>query len=321
VIAFRTTARLARPLTVAGLVLGLFACREDKGQTKPDDLSHLKNPPPVIGDETPLVKTGAPPTQATTAHLPPQPKAPPGIPAPADVAAPPADAEKTSTGLASKILTAGKGKDKPLITDTVKVHYTGWTTDGKMFDSSVQRGEPISFQLNGVIPGWSEGVQLMVVGEKRRFWIPEELAYKGQPGRPQGMLVFEVELLDIMKPPKPPTDLAKPPADAIKEKDGLITRVLEKGKGKDRAQADSQATVHLTVWSVDGKLIQSTAMDGEPIKLQVKQLIPGVSEALQLMVEGEKRRAWVPPELAQRGQGQGPKETVVVDLELVKLGQ
>jgi peptidylprolyl isomerase len=79
----------------------------------------------------------------------------------------------------------------------VTVHYAGWTTDGKMFDSSIPRGKPSTFPLNRVIPGWTEGLQLMVIGEKTRFWIPEELAYKGKPGRPQGMLVFDVELLEI----------------------------------------------------------------------------------------------------------------------------
>jgi FKBP-type peptidyl-prolyl cis-trans isomerase len=74
------------------------------------------------------------------------------------------------------VLKEGTGKDKPKATDTVKVHYSGWTTDGEMFDSSVTRGEPTSFPLNQVIKGWTEGVQLMVVGEKRRFWIPEGLA-------------------------------------------------------------------------------------------------------------------------------------------------
>jgi peptidylprolyl isomerase len=79
----------------------------------------------------------------------------------------------------------------------VVVHYTGWTTDGKMFDSSVQRGEPAEFSLDGVIRGWTEGVQMMVRGEKRRLWIPEALAYQGEPGKPAGMLVFDIELLDI----------------------------------------------------------------------------------------------------------------------------
>ena len=121
------------------------------------------------------------------------------IPAPADVAAPPSDAQKTATGLASKVLVPGKGTQHPTATSQVTVHYTGWTTDGKMFDSSVTRNEPATFPLNGVIKGWTEGVQLMVVGEKRRFWIPGSLAYDNstRPGVPKGVLVFDVELLAI----------------------------------------------------------------------------------------------------------------------------
>lgn len=117
--------------------------------------------------------------------------------APADVAEPPADAEKTESGLASKVLKEGDGEVHPTATSVVTVHYTGWTTDGERFDSSVARGQPTSFPLNQVIAGWTEGLQLMVVGEKRRLWIPEELAYRGMPGRPAGMLVFDVELLEI----------------------------------------------------------------------------------------------------------------------------
>ncbi|HEV7504938.1 MAG TPA: FKBP-type peptidyl-prolyl cis-trans isomerase [Thermoanaerobaculia bacterium] len=121
------------------------------------------------------------------------------IPAPADVAAPPSDAQTTASGLASKVIKPGKGTVHPTLTDTVKVHYSGWTTEGKMFDSSVVRGTPISFPLNRVIAGWSEGVQLMVEGETRRLWIPGKLAYDGVPDRPQGMLVFDVELIKIEK--------------------------------------------------------------------------------------------------------------------------
>lgn len=77
------------------------------------------------------------------------------------------------------------------------VHYTGWTTDGKMFDSSIVRGKPATFGLDQVIRGWTEGVQLMVEGEKTRFWIPQRLAYEGQPGGPRGMLVFDIELIAI----------------------------------------------------------------------------------------------------------------------------
>jgi len=118
------------------------------------------------------------------------------LPAPADVKAPPKDAKKTTSGLAYKVLTPGSGKKHPTATSQVTVQYTGWTTDGKMFDSSVTRGEPATFPLDRVIKGWTEGVQLMVEGEKARFWIPEEIAYGGRRD-PKGMLVFDIELLKI----------------------------------------------------------------------------------------------------------------------------
>ncbi len=117
--------------------------------------------------------------------------------APADVAAPPADAQTTASGLAYRVLQAGSG-ESPAKTDTVRVHYTGWTTDGKKFDSSHDRNRAAEFPLNRVIAGWTEGVSLMNRGARWRFWIPEQLAYQGAPGYPQGMLVFDVELLEIL---------------------------------------------------------------------------------------------------------------------------
>jgi peptidylprolyl isomerase len=125
--------------------------------------------------------------------------------APPDMAAPPADALRTPSGLASKMLRVGVGTRHPGPTSLVTVHYTGWTTDGRMFDTSVGQTPP-SFPLDGVIPGWTEGVQLMVEGEKRRFWIPGELAYDNIPvpegvpedqRPPRGMLVFDIELIRI----------------------------------------------------------------------------------------------------------------------------
>jgi len=127
-------------------------------------------------------------------------KMPDPIAVPEDVAAPPADAQRTPSGLAYKVLKRGSGKEHPTATSTVEVHYSGWTTDGKLFDSSVQRGQPARFPLNGVIKGWTEGVQLMAVGEKARFWIPGALAYgekPSRPGVPAGTLVFDIELLAI----------------------------------------------------------------------------------------------------------------------------
>ena len=127
------------------------------------------------------------------------------IPAPPDVAAPPADAAKTASGLATKVIKPGNGKDHPVKDDLVTVDYTGWTTDGKMFDSSVAKGKPATFGVTRVIAGFSEGIQMMVPGETRRLWIPEALAYKGTEGRPKGLLVFEVTLLGM--PNRAPSDV------------------------------------------------------------------------------------------------------------------
>lgn len=105
----------------------------------------------------------------------------------------------TESGLQYEVLKMGKGK-KPTATDKVKVHYHGTLIDGTVFDSSVERGEPISFALNQVIAGWTEGVQLMPVGSKFRFYIPQELGYGSRAAGkipPYSALIFEVELLGI----------------------------------------------------------------------------------------------------------------------------
>jgi peptidylprolyl isomerase len=106
----------------------------------------------------------------------------------------------TASGLQYKVLKKGSGTVHPKVTDTVKVHYHGTLIDGTVFDSSVERGEPISFPLNRVIKGWTEGLQLMVVGEKTRLFIPSELGYGFRSVGPipaGSTLIFDVELLGI----------------------------------------------------------------------------------------------------------------------------
>jgi len=110
------------------------------------------------------------------------------------------EVETTASGLQYQRLEAGSGTVHPSAKDTVKVHYHGTLLDGTVFDSSVSRGEPIEFGLHQVIKGWTEGLQLMVVGEKTRFFIPSELAYGNSAAgaiSPGSTLIFEVELLGI----------------------------------------------------------------------------------------------------------------------------
>jgi peptidylprolyl isomerase len=256
------------------------------------------------------------------------PEAPKGLPAPADVAAAPGDAEKTASGLASKVIEKGSGKEHPGAEDTVKVHYTGWMTNGDMFDSSVVRGSPLEIPLNGVIKGWTEGVQLMVVGEKRRFWIPAELAYGNtprRPGGPSGTLVFDIELLGITKaPPAPavPTDVAAVPKNAKKTESGLAYRVLSKGKGKVHPTADNVVKVHYSGWTTDGKRFDSSVVRGQPAEFPLKGVIKGWTEGVQLMVVGEKTRFWIPGKMAygdEPNQGGRPYGMLVFDIELLEI--
>jgi FKBP-type peptidyl-prolyl cis-trans isomerase len=112
----------------------------------------------------------------------------------------PADAQKTPSGIFSRMTRVGVGSIHPTAKSTVTVHYTGWTMDGKQFESTYDDGKPATFPLDKVIPGWTEGLQLMVPGEKRRFWIPGHLAYDYPGARsdaPKGMLVFDIELLNV----------------------------------------------------------------------------------------------------------------------------
>ena len=240
------------------------------------------------------------------------------LPAPPDVAAPPADAAKTSSGLASKVLQPGTGDKKPGPQDMVTVHYTGWTTDGKMFDSSHARGKPNTFGVGNVIKGWGEGVQLMVVGEKRRLWIPEALAYQGKRD-PRGMLVFDIELLDIAPSPTvAPPDVAAPPADAKRTSSGLAYKVLRAGKGTTHPQRRSRVTVHYTGWTTDGKMFDSSVTRGSPASFGLDEVIEGWTEGVQLMVEGERARFWIPERLAYKGE-RPPRGMLVFDIELISI--
>jgi FKBP-type peptidyl-prolyl cis-trans isomerase len=224
---------------------------------------------------------------------------------PADVAAPPADAAKTASGLASKVLQAGTGDKKPTAADTVTVHYSGWTTDGEMFDSSVKRGEPTSFPLNGVIAGWTEGLQLMVVGEKRRFWIPEDLAYGPKvegSGRPGGMLVFDVELIGIKEAPKPP-------ADTEKTAGGVAYKVTKEGEGA-KPGATQIITFHFTGKTMEGQTVQDSRTEAQPPSVPLDKLPPELGELFADMKMGEQRQCWLP-------ESRVPGGFIVADLELI----
>lgn len=121
---------------------------------------------------------------------------------PPDVAAPPASATVLPGGLAYEVLASGTGTAHPTLDSVITVNYTGWTTDGQKFDSTVNPDgstSPATFPLNKLIQGWQEIVPLMVAGERLRVWIPGPLAYdnRNRPGAPKGMLVFNIQLISF----------------------------------------------------------------------------------------------------------------------------
>jgi FKBP-type peptidyl-prolyl cis-trans isomerase len=134
---------------------------------------------------------------ATTACSQPA-SAPRGTIAPVDVAAAPAEAIRTSSGLAYRVLASGLGGRHPGTNSRVVVNYTGWTTDGAIVEG-VPIGDPaVTVPLQDAMPGWREGVHMMSAGDKWRFWIPASLAYADQPGKPRGMLVYDISLVQFV---------------------------------------------------------------------------------------------------------------------------
>ena len=244
----------------------------------------------------------------------------PGEAPPADVAAPPADAVTSASGLSSKVLTPGAGEQRPTAADFVSVHYTGWTADGVVVDSSRDRSTPPLFPLNRSLAGWQECLQLMAVGESRRCWLPQRLAYNGRDGWPTGMIVFDIELLEIRTSPKvPPPDVAAPPADAERTESGLAYMVLRPGTGARRPTEFDRVNVHYTGWRTNGRMFDTTLLNGTPATLALTDVIPGWTEGLQLMVEGERTRFWIPEEIAYDGQVGSPAGMLVFDVDLIRI--
>jgi FKBP-type peptidyl-prolyl cis-trans isomerase len=318
----RARSRIALPALAALAGLAFLAACQTPPQDKPATAAVDVPTSAPAATVAPIATNAAPIASATAAA------APPDLPAPPDVAQAPADAAKTASGLASKVVTKGTGKDHPGPEDMVKVHYTGWTKAGKMFDSSVVRGEPISFRLNQVIKGWTEGVQLMVAGEKRRLWIPAALAYGDRPsmgGAPTGDLVFDVELLSFSAPPKPPpvpTDVKAAPPNATKTASGLSYRVIKKGTGAQAPKATDEVTVNYSGWTTDGKMFDSSIPRGEPTSFRLNQVIKGWTEGVQLMHVGDTVRFWIPGDLAYGDKPKrpgAPSGTLVFDIELLAI--
>ena len=231
------------------------------------------------------------------------------------------------SGLKYRDIVVGQG-ESPAQGDLVVVHYTG-TLDkgGKKFDSSRDRNEPFSFPLGQgrVIKGWDIGIATMKKGGKRVLVIPSDLAYgsrgAGDVIPPEATLRFEVELLDIKKPPQPWPNKEK----TFSTTSGLQYMTYEAGKG-NRPKKGQQVHVHYSGYLEDGTLFDSSRMRGQPIAfpLGMGHVIKGWDEGIALMKPGAKLKLIIPPQLGYGDRQAGaipPNSVLIFDVELMEIGK
>jgi len=235
---------------------------------------------------------------------------------PSDLTAPPADAQRAADGLITKQLAAGTSSEHPAANDYVHIHYAVWKgSDGSVVDFT--RGGVSFVEMSKLLPGMREMFEQMTPGEKRRAWIPSSLG--GGKIAEGETFVVDAELVDIVHPPSAPADVAAPPADATTMPSGLAYQVLRPGTGTVHPKKRGTVVVHYSGWTTDGQMFDSSVMRDEPAEFALTGVIPGWTEGLQLMTEGEKTRFWIPQKLAYKGEAGKPKGMLVFDIELIKI--
>ena len=207
--------------------------------------------------------------------------------------------QKTASGLEYCVLQKGRDEAPPTADDTVTVHYTGWLTNGKQFDSSRTGGEPATFPLGGVIRGWTEGLQLMTPGARFKFTIPSELGYgaegAGADIPPNSTLVFDVELLSVKRmPPKPKFPASNEKARKGTLASGIAYEYLAEGKGEKAGPKDG-LSFRYALFTADGQLLDCTETSSRNIGGTREAMpIPFLKEVADVVCMGDSMRLSVP---------------------------
>ena len=238
--------------------------------------------------------------------------------APPDAANPPSDAIVHEEGLASLVLEEGSGEARPTKEDHVAVRFRQWSADGELVKDTEELGRPVVIPVARAIPGWYKVLPTMREGERRRLWLAPEMMRSGRGDVPAGPVVFDLELVEVIPPPLPPENVASPPPEAVEE-DGVHSLVLEPGTGTENPGKRSRVRVHYTGWTTEGELVDSSILRGEPSTFGLHEVIQGWRRGLQLMVEGERRRLWIPGRLAYAGEEGKPQGMLVFDIQLLEI--
>ena len=238
------------------------------------------------------------------------------------------DTITTASGLKYVMVKENKAGEQVTAGSKASVHYSGYFKNGKMFDSSVERGQPFTLKVGAgqVIRGWDEGLALLRKGEKAKLIIPYQLAY-GEQGRPpvipeKSDLIFDVEIVDVQKV-VPPVLYNIKNLEAKKTASGLTYYEVNRSASTNRAMPGKTVKVHYSGYLADGKMFDSSVERGEPIEFPLGQgqVIPGWEEGIALMNVGDKLRLIIPYQLAYGEQGRAPiipaKADLTFDVELI----
>lgn len=234
----------------------------------------------------------------------------------------PVDAVVSASGLASKVLQPGKRLRHPQALDQVDLLYTCFRADG----AAVRRVAvaPERHRVDQLpVPGLQEGVRWMVVGEKRRFWVPTALVQSGAAQLTDGPLIVDVELVGIVPgilARAAPEDVATPPSDGLQHPSGVVYRVLKEGhQSQQRPRPWDHVELHYDSWRPDGEPVATTRTDGKPDRVALADLIPGLVTVLQTMSAGDQVRAWIPERLTAPGAPAEADDDLVMDVVLLEV--
>jgi peptidylprolyl isomerase len=299
---------LIRPVAVVAVLAGLAAAACNGGESPPKGDGAAASAPALSAPPTEGPGPGQIQKVDPKTGLPAAPPPPPPTPAPSEI---PKDTEVKTlpSGLKFSVLQEGKGGAKPKRGDRVKVHYTGWLTSGKEFDSSRRRGEPARFVLGQVIEGWNQALCEMTVGSRWKITIPPELGY-GESGSPPvipagATLVFDVELLSFRAGHTPPPFRSLDPAKTQTAASGLRFEVLDPGTGPALAEAET-FNLGYTLYDPQGNVLESSVVTGQPIQGTKESMrLPFLKEAPFLVKVGGEALCEVPPSLGWGGRAMG----------------
>ncbi len=244
--------------------------------------------------------------------------------------------QSTPEGVYYVMETEGTGDRHPERSSIITAHYHGSLLDGKVFDSSVERGKPFDFSLGGVVKGWQIALPLMKKGGKGKFFIPSELAYgsrgAGNDIPPNSVLIFDIELIDFMSPEEKIEWQKQKDQDLIAEyiqnknltaqstPSGLHYIIEKEGTGGHPSISD-KVTVHYEGYLLDGSVFDSSIRRGEPISFGLNRVVKGWQEGIPLLKKGGKGKLIIPSYLAYGSRGAGrqipPNSVLVFDVELI----